>query len=775
MLGLRAYRTAVAAGDNAAVSRRKPRTARNAPRATGESTRVAAAAAPRGRSAIYVLPLFVAAVLLAYQPVWHGGELWDDDGHITSPELRSNDGLARIWFELGATQQYYPVVHSAFWLFARLWGDDTLGYHLVNIVLHAFSGVLVVVILRRLEVPGALLAGALFALHPVHVESVAWMTELKNTMSGALYLLSALAYLHFDDSRRRTTYAVALVLFALALLSKSVTATLPAALLVVFWWRRGRVDWSRDVVPLVPFFALGLSSGLLTAWVERTFIGARGAGFDLTVLERGLIAGRAAWFYLSKLLWPVNLIFVYPRWNVSQAVWWQYLFPLALVALLAFAWRYRTTSRAPLAALLLFCGTLLPALGFVNVFPFRYSFVADHFQYLASIPMLALAAAGLTALARRWLPAPAPAIAAAAVLLGVLGSLTWLQSRQYVSAETLYRETIARNPGAWMAYNNLGSLKLQGSSTSARDASEAAELVQQALRLFPDNPEAHNSLGVAYQRLGRLDAAEREHQEALRLLPSYAGAYNNLGIVAEQQGHLEDAVHYYSTALRLHKRERDRVEAYHNMGSVLRKLGRYDEAIAQIEAALRINPDYADAHGNLAMALVRAGRPDEAIQHYREALRLKPDYAEAHNDFGTLLATVGRLDEAVAEFTEALRLKPDSALPRVNLADALRRLGRRDDAISHLNAAIRLQPNLAFAHYSLGNVLAETGQLDAAVRAYQSAIRFEPDATSYAIHNDLGVALAQLGRRVDARAEFERALRIKPDFEDARRNLARVR
>ena len=719
----------------------------------------------------YLFPLLVIAVLLAYQPVWHGGVLWDDDGHLTSPELQSVEGLGRIWVELGATQQYYPVVHSAFWLFHRFWGDDTLGYHVVNIGLHGLSAFLVTVILRRLAIPGAAVAGVLFALHPVHVESVAWMTELKNTLSGVLYLTAALVYLRYDETRARAAYGLAFLLFLLAIFAKSVTATLPAVLLVVFWWRRGRLRWRRDVVPLLPFFITGLAAGLLTAWVERTFIGARGAEFHLTVIERVLIAGRAIWFYLGKLLWPANLIFVYPRWNVSQAVWWQYLFPLAAIGALAVAWRLRTRTRAPLAAWLIFCGTLFPALGFFNVFPFRYSFVADHFQYLASIPILALAGAALASLGQR-LQATKPAIVAATLALGaVLGTLTWLQSRQYVDAETLYRETIARNPSAWMAYNNLAALKLLGTPPEPR---EALTLLQQSLQLNPANPEAHNNLGVAFQRLGRLDEAAKAHEAALRLYPNYAEAYNNLGIVAEQQGRLEDAVTYYTTALRLQPHERGRAESHHNMGSVLQKLGRYDEAIAEIEAALRINPDYADAHGNLAMALVRVGRREEAIAQYREALRLKPQYAEAHNDFGTLLLTIGRVDEAIAEFTEAIRLKPDAALPHVNLGDALRRLGRRDEALSHLTAAIRLQPNLAFAHYSLANLLLDSGRLDEAVHEYRAALQYEPEATSYGIHNDLGIALAHLGRRQEAIAEFERALQIKPDFEDAKRNRART-
>ena len=201
----------------------------------------------------------VLVVLAAYHPAWHGGMLWDDDAHITSRDLRSPEGLWRIWFDLGATQQYYPLVHSAFWVQHRLWGDDTLGYHLVNIVLHGMAAFLFALVLQRLSVPGAILAAFLFALHPVHVESVAWITELKNTFSGVFYLGAALAYLDFDRTRRRRSYAAGLVLFLLALLSKTVAATLPAALLVVVWWQRGRVDWRRDGRPLIPFVAAGVA------------------------------------------------------------------------------------------------------------------------------------------------------------------------------------------------------------------------------------------------------------------------------------------------------------------------------------------------------------------------------------------------------------------------------------------------------------------------------------------------------------------------------------
>ena len=276
----------------------------------------------------------LAITLAAYYPAWQGKPVWDDDATSTQPQLRSFAGLWRIWTQPGATQQYYPLVHSVFWLEHRLWGDTTLGYHLLNILLHAFCALLLLKILRLLEIPGAWLAAALFALHPIEVESVAWISELKNTLSGAFYLGAALIYLRFDRSRERRLYFTALALFFPGLLCKTVIATLPAALLVVFWWKRGSLSWKRDAWPLVPFLALGGAMGILTAYVEKKYvIGVEGGELDFTLVQRFLIAGRVFWFYIGKLLWPAKLIFTYPHWNVSQGVWWQYLFPAAALAL----------------------------------------------------------------------------------------------------------------------------------------------------------------------------------------------------------------------------------------------------------------------------------------------------------------------------------------------------------------------------------------------------------------------------------------------------------
>jgi len=618
-------------------------------------------------SSRWLLPLVFAATLAAYFPALRGGLLWDDDAHVTRPELQSFGGLERIWFEVGATQQYYPVLHSAFWVEHRLWGEATLGYHLVNVLLHATAACLFVLLLRRLAMPGAWLAGLIFALHPVEVESVAWISEQKNTLSTVFYLWAALAYLRFDKGRGRRSYGLALGLFILALLSKSVTATLPAALLVVFWWRRGRLSWRGDVLPLLPFFAVGLGAGLFTAWVEQRYIGAQGDRFALGSLERCLIAGRAVWFYLGKLAWPADLAFIYPRWSAASGLGWPGLFPVAVLAVLAALWFLRERARGPLAAALLFVGSLFPALGFLNVYPFVNSFVADHFQYLASLGAIALAAGilgrflhdGDSGKFRSWGP---PLVA---VLLCTLAVLTWRQSRMYRDAETLYRETIARNPGCWLAQNNLGNILRR-----AGRGDEALARYEEALRLKPDYAEARCNRGVILGDRGREEEAIVEYGRALELNPALLEARYNLGRALDREGRVPEAMVQYEMASRLRP---GRAEVENNLANDLARLGRRGEAEAHYRASLRMRPDYPEGHYDLGILLRASGRIPEALGEFRAALRLRPGYPDADFYLGRTLADAGRWDEAAGAYREALRLRPDDAEARARLAEALDR------------------------------------------------------------------------------------------------------
>jgi protein O-mannosyl-transferase len=502
--------------------------------------------------------LVVVALIIVYYPALHGTFIWDDNGHVTRTGLRSLDGLRRIWFEVGATQQYYPLLHTAFWIEHKLWGNSVLGYHLVNVLQHALSACLLLLILRRLELSSAVLAAAIFALHPVQVESVAWITEQKNTLSAVFYFAAALVYLRYDQERQTKHYVFALALFVIGLLTKTVVATLPAALLVVFWWQRGRLQWRRDVIPLIPWFVLGAVAGLFTAWVERKLIGAEGAAFDLTLLQRCLLAGRVVWVYLGKLFWPLDLMFIYPRWKVDATVGWQYLFPVGALVLVASIGLIRNRWRGPLAGFLFFASSLFPVLGFFNVYPFLFSFVADHFQYLSSVGIIVVTSACMTSLLPQILSeSQKTGWVLALVLLATLGILTRQQSQIYSDPATLYVATLDRNPNCWMCHNNLGLLFANAGQREA-----AIDHYEKALALKPDSAEAHNNLGNVLFEAGMISEAKSRYEEALRYRPKYIDALNNLGGV------------YF-------------------------RLGRVAEAKAQYEAVLRINPDYAAARENL--------------------------------------------------------------------------------------------------------------------------------------------------------------------------------
>jgi protein O-mannosyl-transferase len=706
--------------------------------------------------------LLYATTFIAYWPALHGGLIWDDNAHVTRPELQSLKGLGRIWFEVGATQQYYPLLHSAFWVQHRLWGDNVSGYHALNVVLHATAACLFALILSELSINGAWIGAFIFALHPLSVESVAWISEQKNTLSAVFYLSAMLLYLRHDERTQdgstqfTPAYFVSLACFVAAVLTKSVTATLPAALLVILWWKRGKLSWNRDVLPLVPWFAIGIGGGLVTAWVERRFLGASGNDFSFSAVQRSLIAGRAVCFYLSKLLWPRDLMFIYPRWNVEGSIRWQYLFPAGVIVLVVAAWLIRSKSRAPLAAVLFFVGSLFPALGFVNVYPFIFSFVADHFQYLASLGIIALAAAFCQDKRRN---------ALAIVAVGILGTLTWLECAKYRDAETLYRTTILQNPNCWMCYNNLGAIFLH-----ERRMPEAMQQFEEAIRIRPQSADALGNLGNVLVALGRpqeampyfqkafqstsdygeaklrfgsallemnrVDEAISDIKEGARLKPNNAAAHSLLGAALRRSGQLPAAKAEFQEAIRL---EPESAPLYRELGETLEEWGETDQAISQFETALRVDPQYADVHQHLGELYAAKGRPVDAAVHYKEALRLKPDQPVVHNDFAVVLMGLKKPQEAEAHLLEAIRLKPDYADAHYNFGLVLIAARRRHaDAIAELKTSLRYDPNHAEAHEALGTVLYDSGQFAEALAEFTEAERLKPDLPG--IQEDLEIA-----------------------------------
>ena len=669
--------------------------------------------------------VLVIATFVAYFPALRGGFIWDDDDHLTAnPVMTAPHGLRMIWSSL-AVSRYYPLTLTSFWVQRQLWGLNPMPYHLVNIALHAINGVLIFFLLRRLRIPAAWLAATLWALHPVNVESVAWITELKNTQSGVFFFLSALCFLRFDEQKNHRWYTLALVCGVAAMLSKPSTVVLPAALLLCVWWERGY--WRRtDLLRIAPFFGLALGMSALTVVEQRGHILRSGATeWKQGAVERFIIAGKAVWFYTGKLLWPAPLTFVYPRWEidtVSLASW----VPLAgLVAAGVFLWRRRRQpwARASLFGCGYFVAALLPVMGFFNVFYFRYSFVADHFQYLAGVGLIALVIAASATICQRagQLGRDLGMLAGAIVLL-TLGASTWRQARIYRDPETLWRDTLTKNPQCWMAHNNLGLvLKNMG------NVPEAIEHYEQALRINPDDVEPHVNLGNVFWQEGKISEAIACYERALRIKPDLAEAHNNLGAALARTGRLQEAIEHY-------------------------------------QDALRIKPDLAGAHNDLGATLYRAGRIQEAIRHYEQALGIKPDFAEAHNSLGAALARTGRLQEAIAHFEQALRIKPDFADAHFNLGMALEKMGRATEAIEHYEQAVRIRPTYAEAQNSLAWILATDG--DGRFRNPVEAIRLAERACDLTgrrepnLLDTLAAAYAANGRFADAIRTAEEALKL---------------
>ncbi len=491
----------------------------------------------------------LALILIAYFPALQAGYIWDDPYHVTeNPLLRTPLGLWRIWFEIGAQRQYYPLTLSVFWLEYQIWGLNPFFYHLVNVLLHGVNALLVWKLCCRLRLPGAWMAGAVFALHPVMVESVAWVTELKNVLSGFFYLSAAhvmIRYFRLDAPGADTSeqgnlkqWCAGFLLFACALCSKTVTATFPAALLVVLWWRNNCLRHTQFFV-LLPFFVLGAAYGLLTVSMEQN-LGATGPLWDFSFLDRCLIAGRALWFYLGKLLWPTDLLFNYQRWNIDDTSLPQYIFPCGFILLLFIAWVLRKKfGRCLLAALLFFAGTLFPALGFFNVYPMQFSFVADHFQYLASLgPILFCTGAAV-----RWWQQNKPqvqkiALFIVSLLLALLSLQTFFLSSHYADSETLYTWILKHNKNSYLANYNLGSLL-----NDWHRHQEAIPYLLQAQQLRPDKELACNNLGIAYAETGKLRKAAAQFTLAYQKNPANNKTLSNLVLTSLR---LQD----YDTALK---------------------------------------------------------------------------------------------------------------------------------------------------------------------------------------------------------------------------------
>ncbi len=838
--------------------KRKPRSAR-----PDSSSAALVAAEPWGlrrpyrlATAAILAALLAGLTTAAYLPALQGGFIWDDDDYVENNlHLRTAEGLRDIWCRYGATQQYYPLVHTTFWLEYQLGAHDGAGrptplsFHVVNVCLHVANALLLWAALKMLGLRGAYAAALLFAVHPVMVESAAWITERKNVLSMFFYLGALLAYLRFDRPDRRADlpvppprpwkfYALACLLFVCALLSKTVTFSLPVTIMLVLWWKgrhwtllltplvlapagifarlwasggnlerlppgatpidfvltllgsapfpwvhllwavpaqcgaiamlwllRRRIPWVESAT-LLPLLAVGGAMGSLTALMEKFHVGAHGLAWNLTFVEHVLLAGRIAWFYVGKLFWPHPIIFFYPRWTISQGVWWQYLYPLAAVAVLAGLWlARRRIGRGPLAAVLSFGVGVFPALGFVNVYPMRFSYVADHFQYLASLAIFALAIPaaerGIRALWERFhlrermvrrlrwsgaRPDLAPVLAGGALTLaaaGVLALLTWRQAHDYAGREALWTNTIAKNPASWISYNNLGCLYMVEANT-VQSLRRSIPLYHEAIRLYAggdancahDDPllyargdpnrlydDAILNRGIVAARLLDYPAARRYFDVGFGLRPKDVPNRLFVGKMYFEANRHEDALRYFGECLAI---DPNCATAHNNIGYVYEAQGRRGDAVAAYRRSLEIAPEYCDARTNLAR-LLRAESNELAIEQLRLSLRYDPNHVKSHEDLAAILFAERRYAESLAHARRALSLDANSSQSAAVAASVL--ASAPDDALRDGNEALRwalrcvqlLGDSHAGIVHMVAAAYAEAGQFDQAADIMERA------------------------------------------------------
>jgi len=606
-----------------------------AKRAAVDEFPIVAWVASHGKLLLQVL-IIVAAGGWAFSPALHGEWLWDDDFYITAnPLLHDPARLLKTWFVPGSVVNYFPITATVQWIQWELWHNDTFGYHVTNVVLHLLGALLVWRLLSKFGLRLAWLGGLIFALHPTSVESVAWASELKNTLSLPPFLLAMCAWIDYEERRERKDYFLALGLFLVAMLCKTTMVAFPVVILLYAWWKRGRIGWS-DLKTSAPFFVLSLVLGAINVvaldWLQQS----QKVLPDLIPMggffSRLACSGLALVFYFGKAFLPVELLPIYPQWTVNPPALWQFLPWLVMGGAAYWLWTKRQGwGRHALLGLGFFVLNLAPFTGFILNSFMRFAWVMDHFIYIGLIGLIGLVVAGLGQINERLSSSFRPyGMAVVALVVALMAGETHWYSGMYVSRETLWTYAVQRNPGAYMAHNNLGdAFSRQGR------VMEALQQFKAALALRPDDPDAEYNLGSTLCQLGQISEGIRHYRQALRINPNFTLAHNNLG-------------------------------------NALVQMGRYPEAEEEYVQALRTDSHCADAHNNLGNIMTRQGLFADALEQYNQVLLVTPDFAEGHNSKGVVLAKMGRFFEAQKEFQEALKLDPEHANARSNLAKVLK-------------------------------------------------------------------------------------------------------
>ena len=774
--------------------------------------------------------VLVMLALVAYLPAFSGGFVWDDWILVTEPLVRRLDGVASIWLapsEIRHEGHYWPVVYTSFWLEHKLWGLHPTGYHAVNVALHALNSVLLWRLLVRLSVPGAWLAAAVFAVHPVHVDSVAWIIERKDLLSALFYLGAVHVWLRFKEQSSPGRWLLCLLLLLGALLSKSIAVTLPAALLLLQWWREGRVTW-RDAGCILP---LALAAAAVTVADVSFYRDRVESAFDYTYVERALIAARALWVYARQLVWPVSMPVFYPRWEVhSNDVGGWFALAAALITG-AVLWLARgRMGRGPFAGALFFVLTLSPVLGLVDFRFMDIAFVADRFQYLASIgPLAVLLAVGVHVSARMSPKGRAGMVVVAGVVLITLSALTWRLSGIYRGDLTFARYAVKQNPShhfsqILLSYALDAEHDHEGALAAAKRAvnlaegsrgidSAAAPLAMGRVLLSQDRPERaetqlrralelsiRNRRAVVQLELARSLVSQTRYDEGLalyeELLAEYPGddlAHLYRGRAFHGSGRYENAARSFKSGLAVVRHPDTEPHLRALLGESLRKQRRFHVAAVQLDKALALNPNHIQtlvARHDLEVdrrRVVDAGewlepqglvtRGDEmgrwlaaALDRCRELVAKKPDLALAHVLLGGVLLRMEEYETAAEALNGALTLAPSRAVAREAhrvLGEVREGQGRSEEAAAQYRKALDIHPFDAEALQRLAGLHVREKRYRAALPLKQRLVKVTPFAAE--THFELAVTLYRLARHSDGLRAVERALELAPGLEQARR------
>ena len=723
----------------------------------------------------------MAITLIVYWRVQNYDFVNFDDGDYVTGNRHVQGGITNanvIWalttFHAG---NWHPLTWLSHMLDYQLFGLKAGMHHLINLLIHMANSILLFFVFKRMT--GAMwrsaFVAALFALHPLHVESVAWISERKDVLSTFFWMLTMWAYARYAERPGFNRYLLGLIFFALGLLSKPMIVTLPFVLLLMDFWPLCRVQWGqvcgesssrfqkaqalRLVWEKIPLFALVLFSCFMTFLSELG--GNTVVPLSIHPLSMRVSNALVSYItYIRKTFWPCDLAVFYPY--PDAIAWWQAIGAAALLVCM-FVLVFKVSRRFPYLVVgwLWYLGALVPVIGLVQV---GSQGMADRYIYVPIIGLFMIFVWGVPEICQKWSYRKIWLLASAAFLVLILIMITWKQVGYWENSVTLFENSLRFTSNNYLAHNNLGFAQSMQSRTE-----EAVEHYLQALRIQPDYAEAHNNLGNALKKQGYTEEAIEHYLQALRIQPDYAEVHYNLGIALDKQGRTEEAIEHYLQALRI---KPDYAETHSNLGNALGKQGHTEKAIEHYLQALRINPDFAGGHNNLGNALSMQGYIEKAIEHYLQALRIQPDYAEAHYNLGNALGKQGHTEEAIEHYLQALRIKPDYAGAHSNLGNALDKQDRTEEAIEHYLQALRIKPDYAEAHYNLGIALGKQGHREKAIEHYLQVLRIQPDFAE--AHNNLAIALFRKGNIEGAIAHFRKALLINPDDSNAENNLEKI-